>query len=432
MLHNLDEKFVSDPDLGPVDRFAVDPQGHTVSQEAFAKAYVKAFHKILRASHEILTGKGEGAGDLSSLAVPRTSTGGCAVTADRDELRGLYETGIRTEILRLADEKTPLADEELQLRARQLVALAKEHDRRMSELAENLSLRLPPVKQAEAAMLSARSLVENKQDVASVLRNFMSDIHAREGYVPELVIFHDFDGNLTYLAHEGSPLKPGEKTNFLLNAVDEAIGISGNFVPRLVLTEFAGSSKELQELSDHCFREVHRKNRIFPDVPELFDVLNENKIRHEVFTANHVKVPETSLQELGLSCTSVTGLSSTSFFAGKCEQLLNEVYADGKVKVIVMSDDDERSLAEHIESGRLANAKMYEDRPSYLPNVIFFASRTDHESGFRFRVAKALEDQGLPFIRNCPQSDQSPGLSGLQDFVHCYLETRCSLEGQAE
>lgn len=419
--------FKPNSEFGSLTNYAATPDGKAISQLEFAERYLMALDAVTGVAQQYLhqglnfdvlrTRRAE----IVARIPPIDRSLVVAIEQDRRAIQQDYERGIRARLVELSYGG---ATDELELRGIDLAILALSLGAQKVQLATLLQSdegkrRLSAYREL---ISDARKRAGDSLNGALVARAFCELVKEQHGYYPALRYYSDFDGKLTHVPESGSPWKPGEQTNALLNHLDSVCSIP--LFPRLVLTEHPGLDARLNALATKLYGIAADESVLFSDAPDFFSRLQRARpgVEHTILTANHTGLVSAKLERTGLICDRIIGVDSQHHYPGKPEVLLTEILTHNRFALHLMGDDNDGPLAEHLSLGDGSDIGKKYGVSAFLGDLMVFAVRASDEIR-DFRMVSACEASKLPHLLNCRSPDGN-GLHESIEFLHDYSHHR--------
>ena len=386
-----------EPQATESESYATDPHGEPLSQFAFAQRYAQTVLRIAARAKHLLNSCA-----MDDLVAMRNDLMSAQIAHGtqlpdahlRQSIQNEYERGIRTELVRLAECDD--SDRDLNLRAANqaimVLGMAEREARLKFLLANGGAARLEEYR----SMMQEARVRAGHGDQNEVLYQYLHIVSARHHYFPEMKVFSDFDGYLTKVPESGSPYKPGEQTNSLVNAID--IAMEFPLSARLVTTECPGLNPALGEQAAGLYAIAAANSTFCFDTPVFLRQMHDENIRHTVLTANHAGLIEAKLAEVGLAGSEVIGMRDCFCFSNKQQMILLEMLESRDYGVYFFGDDNDSSLAAHIRGGSAGAKEAFGCESAWLPDLIFLAARGSDIRNFR--IADTLREAGIPHSLN--------------------------------
>jgi hypothetical protein len=418
---------------GHLRGYAISANGTPVSQSEFAALYVAGMNR-LRDIAERLILEQSSVEELVALRQAileevRFAPLNAVTLPSQGQWRSVqsaYEEGIRHQICVLPTVND--TDPELRLRATELaimsLRLAHQQVDGLSSLDAGGCERY-----AEIRDLHRVAQERSGGDVIAYLEGFMSLVRDTRGYVPELHVWSDYDGNLSVypegLPESGGPWKPGELTNGLINSLDKLAGY--HLRHRLVMTEFPGIDVERRKAAEQLLLIACSISKVFSDTPRFFDVVNRAGGAHRVLTANHWSMVHRQMSLHGLDACSqgVVGVRSDYHYTSKADLLLNDLLRREKIPVVFFGEDNNSGIVNHIRTG-MSLAQKARGLHLDLGQSIFFAAREPDDIA-NFAISGALKERRIPHVLDRYDSRDDTGKACSIAFVEAYIRMAARL-----
>ena len=416
-------------DIPAMVRYIRSASKHPLAETSFVERYLETAGRIIEGARVLL----EGGHSLTSLQQFRTVLVkdlpplASTVVPPRPEWSGIqesYERNIQTLLSGLASE--PEDHPELKLRALNLAIIALKVQTRKEEFDRLMKgegrARLTKYKDLmDKAYKSAAQRHGENFCIEDRLAAFVELSLDRTGRLPQLRILNDFDGNLTQVPESGSPWKPGEPTNGLLNTLDKAARLP-MFI-RLVTTELPGLDMSMRQSAATLYTIAAHQAHLYEDVQDLFlNTASMQGVQHSVLTANHAGLIEAKLQAIGRSNdVHVLAVGQLDWYENKVDRLLLEIMREDDVNIYLFADDNDGPVARHLEVTEPVLPKQSGVKDAiYFHDLIFLASR--HSTGHPTRVGDMLVKKRIDHIDLCrePTATGFKGFGRMQKFIERY------------
>lgn len=423
----VEAEFKPAESFGSRSAYSRSGNGTPVSQSEFAALYVAGMNRIRSIAERFILEQSS----VEELVATRQSllestrfqplAGSSLPSRDKwVAIQAQYEESIRHQICRLPIVSD--ADPELRLRALELAIMSvRLAEQQIDAVAIVDNGGLARYHEINALVRAARSGARG--DVAAYLERFMTNVRDRFGYVPELRVWSDYDGNLSVypegLPESGGPWKPGELTNGLVNSLDKLTGY--HLRHRLVMTEFPGLDIDRRKAAEELLLIACSISKVFSDTSSFFEVIARAGGTHRVLTANHWSMVHKQMALHGFDAMSqgVVGVRSDRHYTSKADLLLNDLLLSERVPVLFFGEDNNSGIVNHLRTGASYVQKV-RGVTLNLGDAIFFGARNPDEIA-NFAVAGVLKERGIPHALDRHNPTTNAGKASSIAFVEAYI-----------
>jgi predicted GH43/DUF377 family glycosyl hydrolase len=419
-------------DIPAMVRYIRATSKHPLAQTEFVERYLETTGRIIAGARALLESghSSKGLEQFRNVLVKDLPPFAAPAVPPRAEWSGIqerYERDMQALLSGLAS--APADHKELRLRELNLAIIALKVQTRREEFDQLMKgegrARLVKYKDLmDKAYKSAAQRHGENFSIEDRLAAFVELALDRTGKCPKLRIFNDFDGNLTQVPESGSPWKPGEPTNQLLNTLDKAARFP-MFV-RLVTTELPGLDTSMRQAAATLYGIAAHESNLYEDVQDLFfNTVSVPGVQHNILTANHAGLVAAKLEAIGRAHdVNLLAVGQLDWYENKVDRLLLEIMKDDDVSVYFFADDNDGPVAAHFEVTEPVLPKGRGVKEAvYFHDLLFLASR--HSIAHATRVGDVMVRKKIDHVDLCrePTATGFKGFGRMRTFIDRYQRT---------
>lgn len=267
---------------------------------------------------------------------------------------------------------------------------------------------------------SMRDALKRAPDLETALRLVVREKLSRNGRPPRLVVFNDFDNNLStndsYLR-----LRPFQRTDAILRSTLETLA-PGSGRLRMTMVHSLQYLPGFRGLLAH-YTEMGRASAIFSDALEVARQVRSLNGDFFILTANFHSFVKAAAHQFNLKEDDIFSLRHNCYAGPEKPLTVSQAVFNAPEEVYIVSDDGDHRLLEALKSG-----EMHTSLPDKIPpqELVFFCARTSSVSDERdYPLQLELERQGIPFGKNAlglHHTGESHGYQGVSRLVYAFAE----------
>lgn len=284
---------------------------------------------------------------------------------------------------------------------------------------------LPKLYQSQRNLIDAHrktmaDALNSAENVADALRYVVEQKFHRSGRVPKLIVFNDFDNNLSVNDHYLS-LRPFQRTDQILRSTFDKLA-PGTGRLRMTLVHAIQYIPGFESVLAR-YHAMGQASVILDDVLPVVDTVRAVGGEFYILTANFHSFARSATRALGLEDHHIYSLRRNCYAGPEKPLTVSTTVFERPHDIFIVSDDGDHRLTESVLADRMHEALPPEIQPHELT---FFCARTfsEHE-GREFPFQAALSAKGVPFGRNRTEPTSEGGFYGYQgvsELVRAYAE----------